>query len=49
MSIASPIEQFDIRTLSEPLFHLGGQPVAFTTSSLWMILALTTAVLFMAL
>lgn len=40
----SPIEQFELHSiLSEPLFTLGGQPVHFTNSALYMIIAVALA------
>ena len=41
--MASPIEQFEIHALTPPLFHLAGQPVAFTNSALYMFLAVALA------
>ena len=38
------IEQFEIHSLSAPLFTLAGQPVAFTNSALYMFLAVAAAV-----
>ncbi len=45
--IAGPMEQFQIKTIA-PL-HVGGLDLSFTNSSLWMILAITGAVLFLAI
>jgi F-type H+-transporting ATPase subunit a len=39
----SPIEQFEIHSLSSTLFTLGGQPVSFTNSTLYMVLAVLLA------
>ncbi len=41
--MASPIEQFEIHALTPPLFHLAGQPVAFTNSALYMFFAVALA------
>ncbi|MDD3287764.1 MAG: F0F1 ATP synthase subunit A [Alphaproteobacteria bacterium] len=45
----SPIEQFNIKALSSDLFEIGGYPVAFTNSALFMVLAVFLATLFMVL
>jgi F-type H+-transporting ATPase subunit a len=49
--MASPIAQFEIKTLSEPFFHLMGAPVALTNSAVMMILvtALSTLLMIMAM
>jgi F-type H+-transporting ATPase subunit a len=41
--MTSPIEQFEIHALTPPLFHLAGQPVAFTNSALYMFFAVALA------
>jgi F-type H+-transporting ATPase subunit a len=38
--MASLLEEFEIHPLSAPLFHLGGHPIAFTNSALFMLLAI---------
>ncbi len=47
--MTSPIEQFEIHTLTAPLFHVGASPVAFTSSAAWMIVAGTLCLGGMAL
>ncbi|NTU77478.1 MAG: F0F1 ATP synthase subunit A, partial [Alphaproteobacteria bacterium] len=49
MALHSPIEQFEIHAISEPLFTLAGQPIAFTNSTLGMFLALFFATIFFTL
>lgn len=44
----SPVAQFNIEALSPTLFELGGHPVAFTNSALYMLLAMGLAAMFMA-
>lgn len=39
----SPIEQFELHNLTQPLFHLAGHPVAFTNSALYMFIAVGLA------
>ncbi len=41
--MSSPIEQFEIHPISEPLFSIAGQPIAFTNSALFMVLAVAMA------
>lgn len=40
---ASLLEEFEIHSLSQPLFSLAGHPISFTNSSLFMFLAIGTA------
>lgn len=47
--MASPLEQFEIRALTPPLFEIAGHPVAFTNSSLFMLAAVGAATLFFVL
>ena len=42
--MASLLEEFEIHSLSAPLFKLAGQPVAFTNSALFMFLAILASV-----
>ncbi len=44
--MADPISQFQIKTLA-PLGHVGGQEIAFTNSSLFMLIAVATVSLLM--
>ena len=45
--MASLLEEFEIHSLGVPLFSLGGQPVAFTNSALFMFLAIGACTLLM--
>lgn len=36
--MASPTEQFEIRHFSDPFFYIGGSPITFTNSALFMVL-----------
>ena len=45
--MASLLEEFEIHSLGAPLFSLGGQPVAFTNSALFMFLAIGACTLLM--
>jgi F-type H+-transporting ATPase subunit a len=47
--MASLLEEFEIHHISEPLFHVGSYEIAFTNSSLFMILAIMSATLLMTL
>ena len=47
--MASIFEEFEIHQLSAPLFSLGGHPIAFTNSALFMFLAIAGCTLFMVL
>lgn len=47
--MASPLEQFQIHTMSPPLFELAGHPVTFSNSSLFMLVAVISATVFFAL
>ena len=49
MAFHSPIEQFEIKAFTSPLFDLAGQPVAFTNSTLAMVLAILLSTAFMTL
>ncbi|HEV2748173.1 MAG TPA: F0F1 ATP synthase subunit A [Allosphingosinicella sp.] len=41
-----PMHQFEVQSISE-LFSIGGQPIAFTNSALWMLISLAVLWLFM--
>lgn len=43
----SLLEEFEIHSLSKPLFEIGGHPIAFTNSALLMLLAIVCSTLFM--
>lgn len=45
----SLLEEFEIHSLSKPLFNLAGHPIAFTNSSLFMFLAIGTVTMLMVL
>jgi len=45
--MASLLEEFEIHPISAPLFSLGGHPVAFTNSALFMMLAIAACTLLM--
>ena len=45
--MASLLEEFEIHSLSAPLFSLGGHPVAFTNSALFMFLAIAACTFLM--
>ena len=47
--MASLLEEFEIHDLSAPLFSLGGHPIAFTNSALFMFLAIISATALMVL
>ena len=47
--MASLLEEFEIHPLTQPLFSLGGHPVAFTNSSLFMLLAIMASTALMVL
>jgi len=47
--MASLLEEFEIQSLSKPLFSLAGHPVTFTNSSLFMFLAIASATALMVL
>ncbi len=49
MGIHSPIEQFEIKDLSGPLFDLAGHPVAFTNFALATVVAVVLGALFILL
>ena len=45
----SIFESFEIQRIGEPLFSVGGYPISFTTSALYMFLSITACTLFMVL
>lgn len=45
----SLLEEFEIHSLTEPLFTVAGHPITFTNSALFMFLAVTAATLLMVL
>jgi F-type H+-transporting ATPase subunit a len=45
--MASLLEEFEIHSLSKPLFTLAGHPISFTNSSLFMLLAISAATMMM--
>jgi F-type H+-transporting ATPase subunit a len=47
--MASLLEEFEIHPLTRPLFSLGGHPVAFTNSALFMFLAIISCTALMVL
>ncbi len=47
--MASLLEEFEIHSLSKPLFSLAGHPISFTNSSLFMFLAIGSAIAMMVL
>lgn len=47
--MANLLEEFEIHSLSKPLFTLAGHPISFTNSSLFMFLAIAGATLLMVL
>ncbi len=47
--MASIFEEFEIHSLSEPLFTLAGHPISFTNSALFMMLAVVACTAFMVL
>ncbi|MFA5040517.1 MAG: F0F1 ATP synthase subunit A [Bdellovibrionales bacterium] len=47
--MSSIFEEFEIHRIGEPLFSVGGHQIAFTTSALYMFLAITGCTLFMVL
>ena len=47
--MASLLEEFEIHPLTEPLFSLAGHPIAFTNSSLFMLLAIVGSAALMVL
>ncbi len=49
MAFHSPIEQFEIRSLSAPLFEIAGQPVTVTNSAVAMFIAVLLPVMFLML
>ena len=49
MGFHSPIEQFEIKDLSAPLFELAGHPIAFTNFALAAVLAVVLGSLFLLL
>lgn len=49
MAFHSPIEQFEIHNMSPVLFKIAGQPVAFTNSTLAMVVSILLATAFMVL
>lgn len=49
MAFHSPIEQFEIHSFSDPLFHIAGHPVSITNSAIAMFVSVLLPVLFFAL
>jgi F-type H+-transporting ATPase subunit a len=47
--MASLLEEFEIHNLGAPLFSVGGHPIAFTNSALFMLLAITASTALMVL
>lgn len=47
MAFHSPIEQFEVHSLTPSLFSMGGQPIAFTNAALAMVLAVILSASFM--
>ncbi|MDD3029756.1 MAG: F0F1 ATP synthase subunit A [Alphaproteobacteria bacterium] len=47
--MASSFEEFEVQHLSDPLFSLGGHPIAFTNSALFMFLAVFACTALMVL
>ncbi len=47
--MSSVFEEFEIHSLSEPLFTLAGHPISFTNSALFMFLSIIGCTLFMVL
>ena len=46
--MASPLEQFQIKPLTQPLFEIGGHPVSITNSALAMLVATAVVAVFLA-
>jgi F-type H+-transporting ATPase subunit a len=47
--MVSLLEEFEIHPMTQPLFSLGGHPVAFTNSTLFMFLAISASTVLMVL
>jgi len=45
--VASPLEQFQIKPLTQPLFDIGGHPVSITNSALAMLVATAIVAVFL--
>jgi F-type H+-transporting ATPase subunit a len=45
--VASPLEQFQIKPLTQPLFEIGGHPVSITNSALAMLVATAIVAVFL--
>jgi len=45
--VASPLEQFQIKPLTQPLFDIGGHPVSITNSALAMLVATAVVAVFL--
>ncbi len=45
--MASPLEQFQIKPLTQPLFEIGGHPVSITNSALAMLVATAVVAVFL--
>lgn len=47
--MASLLEEFEIHPLTKPLFNIAGHPIAFTNSTLFMLIAITASTALMVL
>ncbi len=47
--MASPTEQFEIRHFSDPFFYIGGSPITFTNSAMFMVLTVAVIAGFLLL
>lgn len=47
--MADPIHQFQLKTIGQPLFHIGGTEIAFTNSALYMFAAVAVITVVMLL